>query len=263
MRQNRLFSLALILMVFSNLLAACGPGVTAPTVTPVSGPTDTGATAFATSVPGSETNASTGSAKAGVLRFNAGSEPDNMDPQQMSYLDEFGTAQMVYEGLLELNEKSEAVPAAAEKMDVSADGLKYTLTLREGMTYSDGVPLTAKHYEYSWKRVLDPRVPNKQYSFIAYDIAGAEELDSAPITDTAQIEELMSKVGIKAPDDKHIEFTLKRRASYFPYVLTMMVGWPARQDLIEAGGEDWTDDRGANTTSATGHLSSRKRPRTA
>ena len=116
----------------------------------------------------------------------------------MSFVDEIGTGELVFEGLLKLDKKLKPVPAAAEKMDVSADGMKYTLTVRDGLKYSDGQPLTAKNFEYAWKRLFDPRVPNKQYSFVAYDIAGAEELDSTPVTDTAKIDEVMGKVGIKA-----------------------------------------------------------------
>ena len=44
----------------------------------------------------------------------------------------------------------------------------------------------------------------------------------------------MGKLGVKATDDKHIEFTLKNKAAYFPYILTLWTGWPSRQDLVDA-----------------------------
>jgi oligopeptide transport system substrate-binding protein len=177
-----------------------------------------------------------------VLRINAGAQPDTIDPQQMSFVGEIGVGQLVWEGLMVLNEKLEPVPGAAEKMDVSADGLKYTLTLRDGLKYSDGTPLTAKNFDYAWHRLFDPRVPNRQYSFVAYDIVGAEELDTASADDTAKVEELMGKLGVKATDDKHIEFTIKKKAAYFPYILSLWTGFPSRQDMVEAGGEKWTTD---------------------
>jgi len=178
----------------------------------------------------------------GVLRLNWQSQPDVMDPQKMSFVGEIGTGELVFEGLMKLNEKLEPVGAAAESCTASEDGLKYTCTLREGLKYSDGTPLTAKNFEYAWKRLFDPRVPNKQYTFVAYDIKGAEELDSADANDTATVERLMGELGVKAPDDMHIEFTLKQKAAYFPYILTLWTGWPSRQDLVEAGGEEWTLD---------------------
>src|SRR5207302_7074100 len=128
---------------------------------------------------------------------------------QMSFVNEIGLGQLVFEGLLVLDEKLQPAPGAAEKMDVSTDGLTYRLTLRDGLKYSDGQPLTAKNFDYAWHRLFDPRVPNRQYSFVAYDIAGAEELDNTPVTDTAKITDLMGKLGVKATDDKHIEFTLR------------------------------------------------------
>jgi oligopeptide transport system substrate-binding protein len=179
---------------------------------------------------------------AGVYRLALASQPQSMDPQQMSFAGEIGVGQLVYDGLMEINEKLEAVPGAAEKMEVSSDGLKYTLTLRDGLKYSDGKALTAKDFEYSWRRLFDPRVPSRQYAFSAYDIAGAQELSTTPMSDTAKVDELMGKLGVKATDDKHIEFTLKRKAAYFPYVLTLWAGWPSRKDLVEAGGSKWATE---------------------
>jgi oligopeptide transport system substrate-binding protein len=135
------------------------------------------------------------------------------------------------------------VPAAAEKMEVSADGLQYTLTMRDGLTYSDGTPLTAHNFDYAFHRLFDPRIANRQYSSVAYDIAGSQELDSTPVTDTVKLQERMAALGVKAMDDKHITFTLRNKAAYFPYILTIWVGWPSRQDLVEKGGDQWTRDK--------------------
>jgi len=244
-----------LLMIFSMVLTACDTGggntnptatVPAPTTAPVNttGPVDN-TPVPATAVPATAA-ATAGSSNAGaipgVLRYRLGAEPEQLDPQAMSFVDEIGTGELVYEGLLGLNEKLEPVPAAAEKMDVSADGLKYTLTLRAGLKYSDGQPLTAKNFEYAWKRLFDPRVPNKQYTFVAYDIVGGAELDATPLTDTVGIESGMAALGVKATDDLHIEFTIKQKAAYFPYVLGLWTGWPSRQDLVEKGGDKWTVD---------------------
>jgi len=252
-------SVLALLTSFSMVLASCGGDTTAnPTATTGTGSTEATATTATggtdatatTATGGTDATATTGTGGgttnaglAGVLRYNQGAEPDTIDPQQLSFVGEVGIGQLVFEGLMGLNEKLEAVPAAAEKMDVSEDGLKYTLTLRQGLKYSDGQPLTAKNFEYAWKRLFDPRVPNRQYSSIAYDIVGAEELDAMEATDTAKIEEAMGTLGVKATDDMHIEFTLKNKAVYFPYVLALWTGWPSRQDLVDAGGESWFTDK--------------------
>jgi len=253
-KKAKVFKMLAFLSIISMLLVACGGETATPTTAPPAATNTTGTAAENTPAPTKAAEATpapttaTGgggtseSAIPGVLRLNAGSEPDTIDPQQMSFVGEIGVGQLVFEGLMVLNEKLEPVPGAAEKMDVSADGLKYTLTLRDGLKYSDGTPLTAKDFDYAWHRLFDPRVPNRQYSFVAYDIAGAEELDTADANDNAKIEELMGKLGVKAIDDKTIEFTLKNKAAYFPYILSLWTGYPSRKDMVDAGGEKWTTD---------------------
>lgn len=259
MKSKHWLSVVGVLTSFSMLLAACGDttntnqatatntagaGTAATTTTTGGGDATAAATtpAGATTDPGGGGTTNTGGV-AGVLRYNQGSEPDTIDPQQLSFVGEVGIGQLVFEGLMGLNAKLEAVPAAAESIQMSDDGLKYTLKVRDGLKYSDGQPLTAKNFEYAWKRLFDPRVPNRQYSSIAYDIVGAEDLDHADANDAAKVEELMGKLGVKATDDKTIEFTLKNKAVYFPYVLALWTGWPTRQDLVEAGGETWFTDK--------------------
>jgi ABC-type oligopeptide transport system substrate-binding subunit len=182
-----------------------------------------------------------GGAVEGILRVRMSGLPSDIDPQRATE-EGIGIASLVYEGLLKLNEKLEPVPAAAESWEVSSDGLHYTLKLRDGLAYSDGTPLTASNFEYAWKRLLDPRVTGKTYSYLAYDIAGAEELDSTPVSDTAKIDELMGKLGVKAIDDKTISFTLRAPAAYFPQILALWVGYPVRQDLVEMGGDSWASN---------------------
>jgi oligopeptide transport system substrate-binding protein len=260
MRSKRWLPVITLLTSLSMVLSACGgeattnPTATQPAsvaatstvggaiattaATVVSTPMEAVASATTASGPGD-----TKGAIKDVLRYSLTSEPAQLDPQAMSFVDEIGTGELVFEGLMALNEKLEPVPAAAEKMDISADGLKYTLTVRDGLKYSDGTPLTAKNFEYAWKRLFDPRVPNRQYSFVAFDIAGSEELDATSPDDAAAIQAGMDKLGVKALNDKTIEFTLKQKAAYFPYILTLWTGWPSRQDLVEAGGEKWTTDK--------------------
>lgn len=257
-------SVLTLIVIVSLLLSSCGPtdtsGPAATATTPAGSEAATpAATTGAAGDAATPTSATGGDAKPttpaggdtateeggmpGVLRMNAGSEPDTIDPQKMSFLGEIGVAQLVFEGLMELNDKLEPVPAAAEKMDVSDDGLKYTLTLRDGLQYSDGEPITAKNFEYSWRRLFDPNVPGRSYASVAYDIKGAAELsDVETPVDEAKLKELQDNLGVKALDDKTIEFTLNQKAAYFPYILTLWTGFPSRQDLVEEGGEEWTTD---------------------
>jgi oligopeptide transport system substrate-binding protein len=251
MNSKRWYSL-IGLLVALGMLVACGPQAAQPT--PTTGPAPGGEATATAPAGGAEATPTTPAAEAtpgapgeaqggipGVLRVNWGSEPATIDPQKMSFVGEIAVGELVFEGLMELNEKLEPVPAAAEKCEVSADGLTYTCTVRDGLKYSDGTPLTAKNFEYAWQRLFDPTLAGREYAFVAYDIKGAQELSELEDTsDQAKLQEARNNLGVKALDDKTIQFTLKQKAGYFPYVLALWVGWPSRQDLVEAGGEDWT-----------------------
>ena len=135
----------------------------------------------------------------GELTLNTGSEPDTIDPQKASFVNEIGQASFVFEGLMTFDSKtSKAVPAAAASMPkVSADGLKYTYTLRDGLKYSDGAPLTAKNFEYSFLRGCDPTAAG-DYAFVFYIIVGCEAyntMDASKAT-PAELSAARAKVGV-------------------------------------------------------------------
>jgi len=258
-----------MLVVASMLLTACGVDPTATTIAPV--PTNTTAPAAATNTTApvaaatdttapvaaatdtvaveapTETPVPLSTAPPGskTLRVNIGSEPATTDPQKMSFVGEIGWGEMVFEGLYELDLDLKPVPAAAEGTEISEDGLTYTVTLKEGLKYSDGTPLTANDFEYAFKRLFDPRIEGRDYASIAYVIKGAQELselDMTTVTDAdATVEGMMDELGVEATDDKTIVFTLNNKAAYFPFILAIWVGWPSRQDMVEQGGETWTE----------------------
>jgi oligopeptide transport system substrate-binding protein len=213
-------------------------------------PTEAGAAAGTPAAGGADLTPSAPPAKATstpkpgqtVARFRLSSEPDTTDPQKMSFVNEIGWGSLAWEGLLELNEKLEPVPAAAAKMDVSADGLKYTLTLRDGLKYADGTPLTAKNFEYAWRRLFDPTLAGRDYASVAYDIKGSQDLsEMTDYTDTAKLKANQDALGIAAPDDKTIVFTLSSPVTYFPYILSLWTGWPTRESDVTKGGASWTE----------------------
>lgn len=182
-----------------------------------------------------------------VLRFNNQIEPGTVDPQQVSQVREIAFAGLAYEGLFELNEKGEAVPAAADRLQVSADGLEYTVTLKSGLKYSDGTPLTAYNFEYAFRRLLDPNLPGRVFASLAYVIRGAQELSEFQTpTDTMRLKQLQDGLGVKATSADLIVFTLRTPAAYFPYLLASPIGWPTREDLVKQGGANWSiDENGA------------------
>ena len=94
-----------------------------------------------------------------VVKYAIVDDPEQMDPTLNSYSRSSVVLQNLFCGLYKLGPDGESyVPGCAESYDLSEDGMTYTFHLREGLKWSDGTPLTAYDFEYSWKRVADPEV---------------------------------------------------------------------------------------------------------
>jgi oligopeptide transport system substrate-binding protein len=180
----------------------------------------------------------------GHITLNTASEPDTIDPQKSSFVNEIAQAAFVFEGLMTFDSKTTkpAPAAAAAQPKVSADGLKYTFTLRDGLKYSDGEAMTAKHFEYGFLRGCDPTAAG-DYAFVLYIIVGCEaynHVDTKAAT-PAELSAARAKVGVKAISDKEIEFTLTDPAPYFVPITALWQGWPVRESDVTKGGDKWTE----------------------
>ncbi|HEX2195050.1 MAG TPA: ABC transporter substrate-binding protein, partial [Candidatus Limnocylindria bacterium] len=131
----------------------------------------------------------------------------------------------------------------AEEYTVSEDAQTLTFTLKEGITFSNGEPITADDFVYSWRRALDPRLA-APYSYVLTDVVGAPELlemaGADPAPSDREIEAALENVGVRAVDDQTFEVSLSRPASYFLYVATIWITAPISQEWVELG-EDFTE----------------------
>lgn len=180
-----------------------------------------------------------------TLRIHQRNYPALMDPQKSSFIDEIAVLSMTYEGLTRLDAKLNTVPAAAERWDFSPDGKTLTFHLRAGLTYSDGSPLTAERFRYAAERTCDPHTAG-QYQAILFDIVGCQAFagsltPATPTAGDAQAAYAAARegLGVEALDDRTLEIRLTHPAPYFPKVAGIWVFYPAKQELIEKGGEDW------------------------
>ena len=146
-------------------------------------------------------------------------------------------------GLLTYDQDFNLVPELAESYTNS--GPVFTYKLRKGVTWSDGVPITAKDFVYSIRRMIDPRTANGYGSFWDGVIKGASDLSSAK-ADAANLDTLVAAVGVKAIDDNTLEITGDKFAGLIPnqsaYVATVV----AREDIVKKfadakGVSPWTD----------------------
>ena len=186
-----------------------------------------------------------------VLRIHQVLYPETADPQKSSFTHEIAFLVANYEGLTRLDANGQTSPAAAESWTFNEDGTVLTFRLREGLTYSDGSPLTAERFVYAVQRACDPNTAG-DYQYILFDIVGCEAFASlyaegegaTPVAqdDTAAFEAARAAVGITAPDDRTVEVTLNQPAPYFPSVAGLWVFFPAQEELIEAAGDDWWTD---------------------
>lgn len=180
-----------------------------------------------------------------MLIDNLGSEPASIDPHKASFTHEIAVITSVFENLMVLDPKTlKPVPgAAAADPTFSSDGKKVTYKLRDGLKFSDGSPLTAKDFAYGYARTCNPETKDKQYSYVLYIIAGCEKWDSMDLKKAtpAELKAAKDALGVKAVDDKTIEFTLTDPAPYFPSITTLWTGMPARESDVTKGGDKWTE----------------------
>lgn len=122
----------------------------------------------------------------------------------------------LYEGLYKLDKDGKVVFGQASDVKVSDDGLTYTFTLRDGITWSDGVAVKASDFVYGWQYLKDS--------------AGSYCSLLSMVSDA------------KATDDKTLVVTLSYPCTYLPSVLAFPSAYPVRQDIVEKNGESYATD---------------------
>lgn len=113
-----------------------------------------------------------------TLRYITGSEPESLDPQFVTGQPEARIMMAIYDGLVEYHPKTmEPIPAIAESWELSNDGTEYIFHLRKNAKFSDGSPITAKDFVYSFRRALSPELASRNAN-LAYYIKYAEAYNS-------------------------------------------------------------------------------------
>ena len=149
-----------------------------------------------------------------------------------------------YDGLYKLDKDGNVIANLAEDLPtISEDGLTYTIKLKDGLTWSDGTPLTAEDFVWSWKRAMTTEgyYTNFMYGYIA----GTTGEDGNPYTN---MEDLDANMGVRAVDDTTIEITLKMAAPYFTSMLTNTVFYPVKQDEVgsDPSSSEWAQNASAD-----------------
>ena len=207
-----------------------------------------GGDATATPAPGAPAAAPTESPSRSdaAIRVNLGGEPNNLDPQLASSLLEFSVLRQISQGLLGFDENLILTPLVAavvptvENGGITADGLTYTFKLRDGVTWSDGRPLTAGDFEYTFKRLLSSETAGPYSDFFTV-IRGGEEYLTALDADQAAKAGLRKALGISAASDDTLIINLAAPNPTFLQKVALVAALPVRQDVIERHSAAWTE----------------------
>lgn len=179
------------------------------------------------------------------------SDAFTLDPQRMSYLQDFRLAHALYEPLVRWNNNDLSIePAAAELPHISSDGLTYTFSIFPSARWSNGDPVTAHDFVYAWSRLLWPDTA-ADYSNLFFVIDGAQEFfrwraeqlaefakqkhagqDAQALLDAAE-RRFAQTVGIQALDDRTLQVRLKQPTAYFLDLVCFPVAHPVHRPTVE------------------------------
>ncbi len=167
------------------------------------------------------------------LIYNLGEDPETIDPTLNTSSGAGSIIDNAFEGLMSLDDNEKATYGVAEKMDISDDNLVYTFTLRKDAKWSDGEPVTAKDFEYSWVRALTKETA-AEYNYQLFYIKNGEKFYNGEAT--------RDDLGIEVVDDHTLKVTLEAPTAYFPELTSFTTYMPLREDIVSANPEGWATE---------------------
>ncbi|HEX6176696.1 MAG TPA: peptide ABC transporter substrate-binding protein [Candidatus Binatia bacterium] len=173
------------------------------------------------------------SASANHFRVNLGTEPPSLDWSLATDGVSFNVIANLMVGLTEFTRDLKPAPVIAKSWDIADGGKRIIFHLRDDVLWSDGQKVRARDFEYSWKRLLNPKTAS-EYAYILFDLVNAQEYHNGQLADAAE-------VGVRAQDDVTLEVRLRHPAPYFLSLTTFEVTFPQRQDIVERFDSRWTD----------------------
>ena len=189
-----------------------------------------GSKSGSTATSGSTAGSTAGGTNTAGFTVQYGSNPETMDPALNSAIDASNTIITIFEPLLLINENNEVIGGQAESWEASEDGLTWTFTMRDGLKWSDGTDLTAKDFEYSFKRMANP---DTAAPYAETCLGMIDGFDAAQAGDT-------DALNVKASDDgKTLTIVLSYPCSYFDKMAAFAAMSPVQQATVEANGDSW------------------------
>ncbi len=173
-------------------------------------------------------------------------EPESLDPHYSSFQQDITINRMLWRGLYTLDIDNVPQPSMADgEPDISADGLTYTITLKDGLLWSDGDDLTAEDFVAAFHRTCNPTNAGK-YEFVLLNVVGCDDYYTAlgteeePKTPTPEeLETLRAAIGVQAIDDTTLEIQLSNAQPTFIIILALWPTFPSPSHLITTADQPW------------------------
>ncbi|MFD2617108.1 peptide ABC transporter substrate-binding protein [Terrilactibacillus laevilacticus] len=179
-------------------------------------------------------------AKDQVLNAAIGQDIPTLDPTQQTDTTSGNVLQMVNAGLTRMHNDKYEFDMAAGEPKANADKTEFTFTLRDGIKWSDGKPVTAQDFVYGWQHENDPASkPAYNFLYASVGIKNASKIQNPKDPMYGKVQNL----GIKATDDKTVVVTLDKPAPpFFLSILSQPQFYPLREDFIKAQGKNYAQD---------------------
>jgi oligopeptide transport system substrate-binding protein len=171
-----------------------------------------------------------------VININWGAEPPSLDPGLATDTTSGDVITNIMDPLVKLDGNLEPVPGLAKSWKVSPDGKTVTFTLRDDGRWTNGDPVTAHDFEWSWKRTISPEL-GADYAYQFYGIAGAAEYNACK----QDCDALRDKVGVKALDDHTLQVELTSRQPWFVQQVAHHSFLAVHPPTVEKYGAKWTE----------------------
>ncbi|NGX62139.1 MAG: Oligopeptide-binding protein OppA [Chlamydiae bacterium] len=167
------------------------------------------------------------------LRVNIYTEPPTLDSRKATDATSMNVLLALFEGLTRIGSDERPHPALAEKIDISEDQKTYTFTLREAY-WSNGDPVTAEDFAYTWRKILDPEFP-ALFAYKLYIIQNAYEVRARQLP--------IEALGIQALDERTLQVKLKNPTPYFLELTAFPTFFPVHQKTAQKNPE-WAAEAG-------------------
>jgi oligopeptide transport system substrate-binding protein len=174
-----------------------------------------------------------------VITVNWGTEPPSLDPGLATDTTSSNILLNIMDPLITLDDELNAVDFAAESHEVSEDGKTVTFTLRDDLKWTNGDPVTAEDFAWSWLRTISPEL-GADYAYQFFGIVGAADYNACD-PKKEDCEALRAKVGVKATDDKTLEVTLTSSQPWFVQQVAHHSFLAVPRKTVEQYGDKWTE----------------------